>query len=136
MERQFGEFDLESVENLRGNVAVFREKADLFGELVDFIDHLQAFAPGRLLRVIDLAQVKDRALRRVTDAQTAILNDAPIAMRFAIFLAGVIAQKHVVGRQCTTQKERPGRGQVSTCGIWKWRPLPLNDLRQAQGEKN
>ena len=98
MERQFGELDLEPVENLRGNLAVFGKKTDLFGALIGFIDHLQALAPSRLLRVIDLAQVKDGALRGVSGTQTAVLDHAPVAMLFAIFLAGVIAQKHVVGR--------------------------------------
>ena len=109
-QRQCGQLHLESVENLGWEVAVFGEQTDLFGQLRGFVEHVQTFAPSPLLRVIDLAQVKDGALDSVTGAQTAILDDAPVAMHLAIFLAGVMAQKHVVERQCITVAQRCGRG--------------------------
>ena len=94
LQRQFGEFDLQAIENIRWHGAVFGEETDLFGALIGFVDHVKAFAPGRLLRVIDLAQIEDGALDRASGAQTAVFNDAPVAMFLAIFLAGVVAQKH------------------------------------------
>ena len=84
----FGESDLESVENIGRDLAVLGEKADLFFDLIGFIDHVEAFAPSRWLRVMDLAQVKDGALRRVTHAQTAIFDHAPVAVLLAIFHLG------------------------------------------------
>ncbi len=115
LESQFGELNFQTVENVGRDLAVLGEEADLLGQLIDFIDHVQTFAPGRLLGVIDLAQIKGRALGGMTHAQTAVLHDAPVAMLFAIFLAGVIAQKHVVRWQCTTLGRQFGRGWVSTC---------------------
>ena len=110
LQRQFGEFDLESVENIRRNVAVLAEKADLFGDLIGFIDHVQALAPSRLLRVNDLAQIKDGALGGVTHPQTAVFDNTPVAVLFAIFLASVVAQEHVVEPQGITQNRQLGRG--------------------------
>jgi hypothetical protein len=63
-----------------------------------------------LLRVIDFAQVEDGALKGVTGAEPTVFDDTPVAMHLAVFFASVIAQKHVVGRQCITVAERSGRG--------------------------
>ena len=76
LERQFGEFDLQAVENIRRNLAVFGKEANLFGRLIGFVDHLQAFAPSRLLDVIDLTQVQNGALGSVTDPQSPVLDHA------------------------------------------------------------
>jgi hypothetical protein len=88
LERQLRELDLESVEDLRRNLAIFGEKADGFGELIGFIDHVEALAPGRLLRVVDLPQIENGSLHHMADAQTAILHHAPVAMLFAILRVG------------------------------------------------
>jgi hypothetical protein len=100
-----------------------------------FVKRFQILAPGRLLGVIDFAQVEDDALQGVTGAQPAVFDDALVAMHLAVFLASVVAQKHAVGRQCITVAERCGRGQVSTCGLWKRRSLLFSDLHHAKGEK-
>lgn len=108
--RQFGKLNFQSVENLGRNVPVLGEEADLLSELINFIEDLQALAPGRLLRVIDLTQVENGSLGRTTHAQTPVFDDAKIAMLFAVFFASVKAQKHVVGQQSTTVAQRCGRG--------------------------
>jgi len=43
-------------------------------------------------------------LGRVTDAQSPVLDHAPVAMFLPVLFASVIAQKHIVGRQSI----RPG----------------------------
>jgi len=109
LKRQFGQLHLEPVEDLGWDVTVFGEQTDLLGELSGFVEHGETFAPGRLRRIIDLAQVKNGALRGVTGAQATVLDDAPVAMRLAVFFASVVAQKHVVGRQYITVTEQCGR---------------------------
>src|SRR5450759_2606174 len=136
LQRQFGQLDLEAVEDIGREVAVFGKQTDLFGELSGFVERVETFAPGRLLRIIDLAQVKDGALHGVTSAQAAVFDNTPIAMHLAVFFASVVAQKHFVGRQYITVAEQCGRGQVSTSRVWKMRDLPLSDLRHtASGRK-
>jgi len=110
LQRQLRQLDLEPVEDIGREVAVFGEEADLLGELSGFVERVETFAPGRLLRVIDLAHVKDGALSGVTGAQAAVFDDAPVAMHLAVLFAGVVAQKHIVGRQCITAATRCGRG--------------------------
>ena len=61
MERQFGEFDLESVEDLGWDLAVFGEEADLFGELGGFIEGVETFAPGGLPREIEVSTSREFA---------------------------------------------------------------------------
>jgi hypothetical protein len=88
LEGPFGEFDLQAVENLRRNLAVFGEKANLFHRLLGFMDHLQAFAPSGLLDVMDLAQMENGASGRGTDAQSPVLDYAPVAMFLPVLFAG------------------------------------------------
>jgi hypothetical protein len=52
------------------------------------------FAPGQLLRIVDLAQVQQRPLRDPTAADPAILYDAPVTVLFAVLLARGVAEKH------------------------------------------
>jgi hypothetical protein len=94
LERQFRELDVQPVEDLRRNLAVFGEEANWLGRLIGFVDHLQALAPGRLLDVIDLTQVENGALGRVTDAQSPVLHDAPVLSEVRGY-----AQMRFFGRQ-------------------------------------
>ena len=135
-ERQLGEFGLKSVEHFGGNLAVFGEQTDLFGELIGFINHLQAFAPGGLLGVVDLTQIEDGALGSVAGAQTAVFDDAPVAMFLAVFFASVETQKHFAGGQRSTAAQRSGRGWVSTWATWKKLALSFSGLDHALPEKN
>jgi hypothetical protein len=101
---------LEAVEDLRRDFPVLGEEADLFGELRGFVEGVETFAPGGLLRAIDLAEVEGGALGGVPGAQPAVCGDAPVAMHLAVFLASVGAQKHMVGREDSTAAEHAGRG--------------------------
>ena len=82
-----------------------------------------------------IAQVKDGALGGVTGASSSVFDDMPVALPRAVFVAGVMAQKQVVGRQSITVAQPRGRGPVSTCGMGKIRGLPLSELRHARGQK-
>jgi len=67
-------------------------------------------------------------------AQTPAFDHAPIAMLLAVFVAGVIAQKHSVGGQSITSAQGCGRGSLHL-RIWKTRALAFNDLRHATAER-
>ena len=107
-------------------VPILREQADLLSEMINFIEDLQTLAPGRLLGVINLTQVQHRALNRSPKAQSAVFDNTPIAMLFAILFASVVTRKHVAERKsssCHTSLEEP------------WSPLAhfAKDLALAQG---
>jgi len=61
--------------------------------------------PGRLLGVTQFAQVEEGFLERSAPARLAdVLHDAVVAMLFAIFLAGIEAQKHNLARVCQSHQ--------------------------------
>jgi hypothetical protein len=119
LQGQFGELDLAAVENVGWDVAVFREQTDLFGQLRGFVEHVQTLAPGRLLRVIDLAQVKDGALVGVTRAQTAVFDNAPVAMHLAIFFASVETQEHLLAGSVSWLRRGVEGGRSPLAGFGK-----------------
>ena len=53
---------------------------------------------------VEIAQVKDGALGGVAGAQTAVFDDAPVAMRFAIFSASVETQEHLLAGSVSWQR--------------------------------
>jgi hypothetical protein len=53
-----------------------------------FIEHLDRLTPRPFLRGIDLAQIQHMPLRDPPIGQASILDDAPVPVHLAIFLAG------------------------------------------------
>jgi hypothetical protein len=53
------------------------------------VEHLQALAPGRLLAVVDLAQIQHPPLHHAPGLQATALLDAEIAMLLAVLLPPV-----------------------------------------------
>jgi hypothetical protein len=49
------------------------------------VEDLDAFAPRRLLAVVDLAEIQQLALCRLAVGQPARFDDAPVAMRLPFF---------------------------------------------------
>ena len=58
------------------------------------VEHLDRLAPHRGLRGIDLAQIQHVTLHDAPARDTLVLDDAPILVRLAIFLAQNLPQKH------------------------------------------
>lgn len=73
---------------------------------------------------------------RVPKAQSAVLDNTPVSMLFAILVASAIAQKNVAERQYIIRRYQPGRDLVPTCAFSKRLRLRLNSLRQRLREKN
>jgi hypothetical protein len=61
-----------------------------------FSDHFNRFAPSRFLTVINLPQIQDLPLYNTLPMDSTSLNDAPIAMGFAIFDTGLGTEKHTM----------------------------------------
>ncbi len=69
MQLHLVELDLNAVDRVARNLAVFGEQAQLGEPLLALHEDFQRLAPGRLLAVIDLAQVEHAALSHLAGAQ-------------------------------------------------------------------
>jgi hypothetical protein len=61
-----------------------------------FPEHFNRFAPSPFLTVINLPQIQDLPLYNTFPMDSTSLNDAPIAMGFAIFETGLGTEKHAL----------------------------------------
>ena len=68
--------------------------------LLRLVEDRQCFTRRRLRLIIELAEIQDCTLRRLPTRQTSILDDAEVAMIFAVFLAIGAAQKHASAAEC------------------------------------
>jgi hypothetical protein len=68
-----------------------RQRSRTPGVLIEDLDGL---APNRCLRGVDFTQVQHVALHHTAITETLILDDAPIAVRLAVFLPLGLAQEH------------------------------------------
>jgi hypothetical protein len=76
------------------NGAVSREQRQTHLLLALGIEDLNAFEPGLLLTVIDLAQIENVALHDALAAAPTAFHDGPIPMLLAVFKAPVTFQMH------------------------------------------
>jgi len=66
--------------------------------LLLFIKHGQRLAPGRLLLIVNLAEIENGSLHRLVRSSAMVFYDAEVAMILTVFFAIVAAQKHADGR--------------------------------------
>src|SRR5258708_7014056 len=71
-----------------------------------FIKHRQRLAPGRLLLVVDLAEIENGSLHCLVRSGAMVFYDAEVAMIFAVFFAIVTAQKHIHCRLPEVRRRR------------------------------
>lgn len=77
-----------------GNRAILREQGHLQGPSPAFGENLNGPPPGRLLAVVDLAEIKHLALDHPATAHPPVLHKAPTAVRLAVLAPGLAAEKH------------------------------------------
>ncbi len=82
-----------TVRHLFDHAIFFKQSHGPAWRLSMFID-LHALLPNRLLLTVDFAQVDNVALDDLAPSAAPVLDDAPVAVFFAIFLSGGGAQKH------------------------------------------
>ena len=58
------------------------------------IENFDRSAPALALAIVDLSKVKDLPLDILVAPATAILDDVPVTMHFAVFDSSVALQKH------------------------------------------
>jgi hypothetical protein len=78
-----------------GTPAFLRKEGDGGGTDWALFKNLDGFAPGFLLRVVDLAQVKDVTLDDFVAADPLVLHPTPVAMFFPALLPFGATQKHI-----------------------------------------
>ena len=74
--------------------AVLREQTQLPTLPPALVEDLQTLTPRRLLRIIDLAQTQNRSLHDLVVGHSAVLDDAEVAMLFAVLPPVLASQEH------------------------------------------
>ena len=106
------ELDLKGVEGVGRNGAVVGEQGQLLGLLVGAVEDVQCLSPGRLLGIVDLSEIQDRALGDMLaiDAaagDAAVLDDAEVAVLLAVLPSLVRLQEHA---PIVRPSAKPGKG--------------------------
>jgi hypothetical protein len=81
--------------HVRRNLPVIGKQAEGCELLLPLIENFQGLAPGRLLTVVDLAQVHHRAMHHPLTRDATALHDTEIAMLLAVLVAAMNFQVHV-----------------------------------------
>ncbi len=76
------------------NILTLRGNGDLARACAAIAEHFERLTPAGALRVVDLAEIEHLTLYHPALAGSAILDDAPVAVLFAVFAAGLGAQEH------------------------------------------
>ena len=74
--------------------AVFGKQRQRLRPVGLFVQHLNRPAPRQLLRVVDLAEMKNMLLNDPPAGDAPVFDDAEVAMPLAVLLANLAAQKH------------------------------------------
>jgi hypothetical protein len=68
----------------------------------------QRLAPGRLLLIVDFAEIENGSLHRLAGTDAMVFYDAEVAMVFAVFFTIIAAQKHANDRLPEVRCRREG----------------------------
>src|SRR5277367_959388 len=93
-ESQVAEPDMDHIAIQRRRRTILRKQRDLFAGTPALVERLDRLAPCGALAVVDLAQIKHVPLHRPAARYPTVLDDAPIAVLFAVLAAKLMAQKH------------------------------------------
>lgn len=93
-ENQLVHANLHGVKSIRRHGPIVGEQAHGHRFLPAFADYRKRLAPGRLLRVVDLAEVKHLALEHLAARQPPTLDDAEVAMLLAVLATLACLQVH------------------------------------------
>jgi hypothetical protein len=93
---QLAELDPHNVTVQGGCYTIFGEDGHLLGPGLTLLYDFDRLTPACLLTVIDLPQVQHLPLNHPPTPGTSVLHDTPVAVFFAVFKAGLGAQKHAM----------------------------------------
>ena len=91
---QFRKFDPHDVGVFDLHDVVFGKQSHRARQRLAVLKNLDGLLPGRLLLVVDLAQVENVALDDFAARATLVFHDRPVAVFLAIFLSRAPTQKH------------------------------------------
>jgi hypothetical protein len=92
---QAAQFHLQAVDRISGNLAVIGKQTQVRILLLLVIKHCQRLAPGRLLVIVNLAEIENGSLYRLVRSSAMVFYDAEVAMILTIFFAMNAGQEHV-----------------------------------------
>src|SRR5665213_1576448 len=94
LQLHLAELYLHAVDGVAGNRAVLRKQTQRRQALLRFIKYFQSPAPGRLLAVVNFAEIQHLPLRHFPRLQTPAFHHRVIAVLLAVLHPRVAAQKH------------------------------------------
>src|ERR1700739_2201746 len=105
---QAAQFYLQTVDGIGGDLEVGGEQTQVRIFLLLFIKHRQRLAPGRLLLIVDFAEIENGSLYRLAGTDAMVFYDAAVAIIFAVFFTIIAAQKHANDRLSEVRCRREG----------------------------
>ena len=106
---QLGDTQRDRIERIGGDFAIIGKEAGGGVALAIFIEDVEGFSPGDLLRVVDFAEVEDLALVRFPIGQPTILDDGEVAVKLAVLSACDGSKKHPVSMATPDRNWQEGR---------------------------
>jgi hypothetical protein len=70
------------------------------------LKNINRFAPGSMLAIVNLTEVKDVSLNNTVVRSSLVLNDTPVSMFFAVLKPAFGSEKHGAIVQNTQEKSR------------------------------
>src|SRR6185295_10199366 len=89
-----------AVDGIGGKLPVIGKQTHGGEALFGFVEHIERLSPCRLLLVVDLAQIKNGALRCLAAGQPPVLDNAEVAVILAVLASIRAAQKHLSAAAC------------------------------------
>jgi hypothetical protein len=106
----------------RNHVAIENRRTTVLGEQRDLrrlsrlVEHLDRAAPGRMLAIVDLAEIGHLSLNHAPALDAPVLDDRPGPMLLAILAANLVAQKHAADSPRAANRARPLVGTTDDSG--------------------
>jgi hypothetical protein len=126
LELQLIELDLHHITAKLGDLAVFRKDRHLSRLALALLNYLDHLTPGRLLLIIDLAEIEHLTLYDTITTTAPVLHDAPVAVFLAVLEAFGRTQKHA------RMSDKPARNSKRVGLHYNYiavaLPLPINTL--------
>jgi hypothetical protein len=95
-----------------GHQLAFREQHHLTRPRFAVGKDFDAPAPGRMLAVVDLAQIQNLPLHHPVPTHPAVLHDAPVFVGLAVLAASLAAKKHDSQTRRSKPPDQPGRSAL------------------------
>jgi hypothetical protein len=93
------QFYLQTVDCISENLAVVGKQTQVRILLLLFVKHRQRLTPGRLLLIVDFAEIENGSLHRLAGTDAMVFYDAEVAMVFTVFLR-LLLRRNMLTTDC------------------------------------